>query len=191
MAKQRGHRATKANDSFGTINDNQLYRGKYRDEVYEEDDEVEQEAADPSQKEEEATPEATSFAEPKEGSDTDYKKRYDDLKRHYDAKLEEFKTERQQLLEAQQAGKDSGLTPSQLPKTPQELEEFKEKYPDVYAIVETVSSLQAENRMKELKDEVQSLKGQEQKLKVESAYKDLLARHPDFTDIKTDERFLG
>ena len=191
MAKQRGHRATKANDSFGTINDNQLYRGKYRDEVYEDDDEVEQEAADPSQKEEEATPEATSFAEPKEGSDTDYKKRYDDLKRHYDAKLEEFKTERQQLIEAQQAGKDSGLAPSQLPKTPQELEEFKEKYPDVYAIVETVSSLQAENRMKELKDEVQSLKGQEQKLKVESAYKDLLARHPDFTDIKTDERFLG
>jgi hypothetical protein len=86
MAKQRGHRATKANDSFGTINDEQLYRGKYRDEVYEDDDEVEQEAADPSEKEEEATPEATSFAEPKEGSDTDYKKRYDDLKRHYDAK---------------------------------------------------------------------------------------------------------
>ena len=191
MAKQRGHRANKANDSFGTINDEQLYRGKYRDSVYEDDEEVEQEAADPSDKEEEATPEAQSFAEAKEGSDTDYKKRYDDLKRHYDAKLEEFKTERQQLLEAQQAGKDSGLRPSELPKTPEELAEFKEKYPDVYAIVETVSSLQAESRMKELKDEVQTLKGQEQKLKVESAYKELLARHPDFVNIKTDEKFLG
>lgn len=191
MAKQRGHRANKANDSFGTINNGQLYRGKYRDEVYEEDDEVEQEAADPSEKEEEATPEATSFAEPKEGSDTDYKKRYDDLKRHYDAKIEEFKAERQELLEAQQAGKDSGLSASELPKTPEELEQFKAKYPDVYAIVETVSSMQAETRMKELKDEVQSLKGKEKELKVQSAYKELLAKHPDFNDIKTDEKFLG
>ena len=191
MAKQRGHRANKANDSFGTINDEQLYRGKYRDEVYEDDDEVEQEAADPSEKEDEATPEATSFAEPKEGSDTDYKKRYDDLKRHYDAKLEEFKAERQELLEAQKAGKDSGLTASELPKTPEELEAFKAKYPDVYAIVETVSSMQAETRMQELKEEVSSLKGKEKELKVQSAYKELLAKHPDFNDIKTDEKFLS
>ena len=191
MAKQRGHRANKSNDSFGTINDEQLYRGKYRDEVYEDDDEVEQEAADPSEKDDEATPDAESFAAPKEGSETDYKKRYDDLKRHYDAKIEEFKTERQELLEAQQAGKDSGLTPSQLPKTPEELAEFKAKYPDVYAIVETVSSLQADDRMKELKDEVASLKGKEKTLKVQSAYKELLAKHPDFVEIKTDEKFLG
>jgi hypothetical protein len=62
-------------------------------------------------------------------------------------KLEEFKAERQELIEAQQAGKDSGLTASELPKTPEELEAFKAKYPDVYAIVETVSSMQAETRM--------------------------------------------
>ena len=189
MAKPKGHRANKANDSFGTVNDEGLYRGKYREEVYKDDDDEVAVAEDPSQ--EEATPEKTeSFAEPQEGSDTDYKKRYDDLKRHYDTKLDEWKRERQELAEAQQAGRDSGLNTSELPKTPEDLEEFKAKYPDVYAIVETVSSLQAENRLKALKEEVQTLKGREKELETQSAYKELLNAHPDFNSLKTDEKFL-
>jgi len=189
MAKPRGHRANKANDSFGTINNDQLYRGKYREEVYKDDDEETVEAQDPS--EEEATPEQeASFAEPKEGSDTDYKKRYDDLKRHYDTKLEEWKRERQELAEAQQAGRDSGLATSELPKTPEDLEDFRNKYPDVYAIVETVSSIQADQRLSSLKEEVETLKGREKELEVQSAYKELLHSHPDFPDLRTDEKFL-
>ncbi|MHC4362523.1 MAG: hypothetical protein ACYSTZ_06825, partial [Planctomycetota bacterium] len=90
MAKRvKGHRANKANDSFGTINNNSLYRGKYRDEVYEDEDDeaeetVEAQQADPD----EATPqESTSFVQEKQETDHDYKKRYDDLKKHYDAKV--------------------------------------------------------------------------------------------------------
>lgn len=195
MAKPKGHRANKANDSFGTINNDQLYRGKYRDEVYQDEDddatgEETVESKDPSQ--EEATPEAedTSFAKPKKGSETDYKKRYDDLKRHYDSKIEEWKHEREELANAQQAGRDSGLEASELPKTPEELAKFKEKYPDVYAIVETVSRLQAEDRMKSLKSEIETLKGRETELKIQSAYKELLSAHPDFANLRTDERFL-
>jgi len=30
MAKARGHRANKPNDSFGAINNDSLYRGKHR-----------------------------------------------------------------------------------------------------------------------------------------------------------------
>lgn len=190
MAKPRGHRANKPNDSFGTINDNTLYRGKYRDEVYQDDDEVAT-AEDPST--EEATPEAeedTSFAKPKEGSDTDYKKRYDDLKKHYDSKLEEWKQEREELAKARQAGTDSGLKASELPKTPEDLEKFKAKYPDVYAIVETVSSMQAQSRLEDLKKEIDNLKGREEELEVKSAYKELLSAHPDFPQLKADERFL-
>ena len=61
MAKKvRGQRANKANDSFGTINNESLYRGKYRTEVYEDDDDNEEtqeaQAADP----EEATPQEAS-----------------------------------------------------------------------------------------------------------------------------------
>lgn len=189
MAKPRGHRANKANDSFGTINNDSLYRGKYRDEVYQDDEEVAT-AEDPS---DEATPEAqeeASFAKPKEGSETDYKKRYDDLKKHYDTKLEEWKKEREELAQAQQAGKDSGLKASELPKTPEDLEAFKAKYPDVYAIVETVSSMQAQSRLESLKSEIESLKGREQELEVQSAYKELLNAHPDFPELKANEKFL-
>lgn len=190
MAKQRGHRANKANDSFGAINDDSLYRGKYREEVYKDDDDEVVEAQDPSE-EEEATPEKeTSFAEPKEGSDTDYKKRYDDLKRHYDTKLDEWKQEREELAQTRKAGEDSGLKASELPKTPEELEAFKAKYPDVYAIVETVSSMQAQNKLESLKGEIETLKGREQELEVQSAYKELLSAHPDFQELKTDEKFL-
>ena len=189
MAKPKGHRANKPNDSFGTINDDSLYRGKYREDVYKDEDE-EVKAEDPSQ---EATPEAqedTSFAQPKEGSDTDYKKRYDDLKKHYDSKLEEWKQEREELAKARQAGTDSGLTASELPKTPEDLEAFKAKYPDVYAIVETVSSMQAQSKLESLKKEVESLKSREEQLEVKSAYKELMNAHPDFPELKTDEKFL-
>jgi len=192
MAKQKGHRANKPNDSFGTINDDSLYRGRYRDDVYKDDDDEVVEAEDPSK--EEATPEAQeddSFAKPQEGSETDYKKRYDDLKKHYDSKLDEWKQEREDLMKTRQAGEDSGIAEAELPKTPDELEAFKKKYPDVYAIVETVSSLQAENRLKSLKSEVETLKGREKELKVQSAYKELLNAHPDFQQLKTDEKFLN
>jgi len=189
MAKQKGHRANKANDSFGTINNSSLYRGKYREEVYEEEEETTVEATDPS--EEEATPaEEPSFAQPKEESDTDYKKRYDDLKRHYDTKLQEWKQERAELAETQQAGRESGLPTSELPKTVDELEEFKAKYPDVYAVVETISTMQAENRLNTLKGEIEHLKGREKELEVQSAYKELLHAHSDFENLKMDEKFL-
>jgi hypothetical protein len=193
MAKQKGHRANKANDSFGTINNDQLYRGKYRDEVYEDEEEV-VEAEGPSSENEEATPEAqentTAFAEPAEGSNTDYKKRYDDLKRHYDSKLEEWKREREEIQNAQQVGAQEGVPQADLPTTPDELVEFREKYPDVYKVVETISTIQAESRLKELKSEVEVLKGREQKAQSQAAYQQLLNQHPDFPKLKTDEKFL-
>ena len=188
MAKQKGHRANKANDNFGTINNDQLYRGKYREDVYQDDDEV-VEAQDPS---EEATPEKeATFAEPQTESDTDYKKRYDDLKRHYDTKLSEWKKEKEELAAARKAGRDSGLSTSELPKTAEELEDFKSKYPDVYAIVETVSTLQAESKLSSLQGEIETLKKREKDLEIQSAYKQLVANHPDFPELRNDKAFLS
>ena len=193
MAKPKGHRANKPNDSFGTINDENLYRGKYREEVYKDDDDeqVQVETQDPS---EEATPEETQtqgFAEPQEGSETDYKKRYDDLKKHYDSKVTEWKKEREELESAQRAGMEQGVAINALPKTPEDLEQFKRDYPDVYAVVETISSMTAENKLQELKAEVETLKGREKELEVQSAYKELLSEHPDFPQLKKDPKFVG
>ena len=189
MAKQiRGARANKPNDSFGVMNNPNLYKNKYREEVDkdEDDDVIEEtiEAQDPT--EEVATQEATnSFAEAKE--DHDYKKRYDDLKRHYDKKLDEWKSERDTLESANKVT-DTGV---QMPTTPEELTEFKQKYPDVYKVVQTVASMQAEQKTGDLKEEINSLKQREEDMVVQSAYSDLLSAHPDFQEIKTDEKFLA
>ena len=193
MAKKvRGQRANKANDSFGTINNESLYRGKYREEVYNEDDEaeetVEAQQADP----EEATPqESNSFAEQKQETDHDYKKRYDDLKRHYDDKVNEFKGEIETLRKTmtdRAAEMPRGVTP---PKTIEELEEFKERYPDVFEVVQTVSSMQTETQVAQLREELGSIKEREQELEKQKAFEELLRLQPDFNEIKADDKFLA
>ncbi len=183
MAKQvRGARANKPNDSFGTINSETLYKGNYREEVYkdDEDDTPEVEASEDTEQ-----PESNSFVETKEEKpDHDYKKRYDDLKRHYDKKLTEFEEEKRQLATATQQANVP------MPKTVEELEEFKTQYPDVYGVVETVAAMQANERTSELQKELEVIKEREKETVVQAAYRELTNNHPDFDDIKTDEKFL-
>ena len=191
MAKQvKGVRANKPNDSFGTINEPNLYRNKYREDVYKEDEEEVKENQEAKQDEtdtsKEATPKDQSFVETKEEDGTVYKKRYDDLKKHYDKKLDEWKTERD-ALEAANKVSDTGV---EIPTTPEEITEFRQKYPDVYKVVESVAAMQAEQRAGDLRGEIDSLKKREEDLVVQSAYKELTSQHPDFQEIKTDEKFL-
>jgi len=184
MAKKvRGIRANKPNDSFGTINSETLYKGNYREEVYkdEEDDTPEVEASEDTEQ-----PESNSFVETKEEKpDHDYKKRYDDLKRHYDKKLTEFEEEKRQLAAATQQANVP------MPKTVEELEEFKTQYPDVYGVVETVAAMQANERTSELQKELEVIKEREKETVVQAAYRELTNNHPDFDEIKTDEKFLN
>jgi len=196
MAKARGHRANKVNDSFGTINNDALYKGKYRDEVYKEDDEetnVETQEADPV--EEAATQQeqtGSSFVEAKKepSEDHDYKKRYDDLKKHYDTKVSEFKQEIEGLksgASSQSAQMPQGMSP---PRTVEEIEEFRKRYPEVFEVVQTVSSLHTEAQVSELREQLGTIKEREKELEKQNAYQELLNFHPDFDHIKQDEKFL-
>ncbi len=196
MAKARGHRANKANDSFGTVNNDSLYRGKYRDEVYQdEEDEAGAEAqqdADPAEGQAATQDKGSSFVESKKetSEDHDYKKRYDDLKRHYDSKVDEFKGEIETLRKTmtdRAAEMPQGVTP---PRTQEELDEFKERYPDVFEVVQTVSSMQTETQVAKLREELGTIKEREKELEKQKAYEQLLNAHPDFNDIKADQQFL-
>ena len=194
MAKQiRGARANKPNDSFGVVNNPDLYRNKYREEVDKEDDDddTEVQAQDPT--EQVATQgEGTSFAETKQTEEHDYKKRYDDLKKHYDSKLDQFKSEREQMSSEIQAIKDNMHqlpVGTNAPKSAEELQEFKEKYPDVFDVVETVSGMKTEQTVASLREEIQVVKDRETTLKKEKAYEELMRTHPDFGELKTSEKF--
>ena len=196
MATQvKGVRANKPNDSFGVTNNKNLYRGKYREDVYKDDEEQTEETQDPT--EEVATQEdntsGDSFVEAKQQEEHDYKKRYDDLKKHYDTKLNEFKSEREQLASELEAVKQRayelprGTRP---PKTMEELEDFKERYPDVFEVVQTVSSVQTEAQIAKLRQDLETVKKREKTLEKEKASEELLRLHPDFNDLKSDEKFL-
>jgi hypothetical protein len=117
----------------------------------------------------------------------DYKKRYDDLKKHYDSKLNEFKSREQELIE--EATKNR--TEYKAPKTEEELEQFKNQYPDVYEVVETVAHLQSESKAKVLEERLSKLQERENQLVRQDAEKRLMERHPDFEDIRNSDDFHG
>ena len=112
----------------------------------------------------------------------DYKKRYDDLKKHYDSKLNEFKSREEELL--------GQVTPEYTaPKTAEELEAFKNEYPDVFEVVETVAHLQSESKAKVLEERLSKLQDREEQLIQQESEKRLLENHPDFDDIRNSDDF--
>ena len=120
----------------------------------------------------------------------DFKKRYDDLKRHYDNKLNEWKQEKE-LLNAKLSVEAKKHDIRELPKTEEELSEFKEKYPDVYDVVETISSLQANERVKDIEERLHDLRIKEQEAIVQTAAQQLMNLHPDFEVLKESDVFLS
>jgi len=165
-----------------------MYQNSYRKDL---DKEVE----DPRQAVEdtpEATPQETGFignngTQPNH----DYKKRYDDLKSHYDRKQNENKQKLEELeAKARLAEKSKAMASYTPPKSDEDLEQFKKKYPDVYDVVETISQKQASRQVESLQEEVKTLRKREEDLVVQSAYRELVNAHPDFTELKDSQEFI-
>jgi len=115
----------------------------------------------------------------------DYKKRYDDLKRYYDRKLGEWGSKESELKVQLQENRPK-YTP---PKSKEELEAFKNDYPDIYGVVETVSHLQSQNEVKTLQEELEGLKKANTTLQQREAALELSKYHPDFEEIKESDDF--
>ena len=114
-----------------------------------------------------------------------YKKRYDDLKTHYDSKLNEFKAREQELIQEAVSNRPE----YKAPKSAEELEEFKNEYPDVYEVVESVAHLQSENQVAELQTRLDAMQGRETEILKREAEKDLREKHPDFDEIRNSDEF--
>jgi len=124
-------------------------------------------------------------AKDKPYSKPDYKKRYDDLKSHYDSKLNEFKSREQELLEEAAKNRPNYVAP----KSEEELAKFREQYPDVYEVVETVAHMQSSERTKTLEERLASLQERETELLAKQAEERLMNNHPDFEEIKNSDEF--
>ena len=78
---------------------------------------------------------------------------------------------------------------TKLPKTPEELDDFRKKYPDVYDVVQSISTMNAESKVKEIEGRLEELTEKEQDAIVRTAEQELLAIHPDFTELRATEDF--
>ena len=114
-----------------------------------------------------------------------YKKRYDDLKRHYDQRVSEFK-QREQELEAAARSAQPSYEP---PKTEEELEAFKQEYPDLYSTVESVAHMQSQRQVADLEAQLQSIRQRESEVMRREAETTLKDRHPDYEDLRGSDEF--
>ena len=176
---------TELNNNENQVTDHTPYKGQYRKDVYSEEPEQKTEEQDTST---EATPEQSGFMS---GGDKkpqhDFKKRYDDLKHHYDRTLAENKQKVEELEAKLKVAQQPKFTPT---KTDDELNTFKDKSPDVYGVVETVAHKQANAQVEGLQSEINKLRERETELVTQSAYKELTNAHPDFTALKDAPEFL-
>ena len=159
------------------ISSDSMFFEEPKNKIFKSDDITEVEPEGSVNTEELETKKDTPYKKP------DYKKRYDDLKKHYDSKLNEFKSREEELLNQVKQPEYKA------PKSEEELEKFKNDYPDVYEVVETVAHLQSESKAKVLEERLSKLQEREQQLIRQDAEKRLVERHPDFEDIRNSDDF--
>jgi len=130
-------------------------------------------------------PEVVEEPQDKPYTKVDYKKRYDDLKKHYDGRVNSFKAREDELL----AEVKSNRPKYKAPKSSEEIAAFKKEYPDVYGVVESVSHLQASKELEDLKGELNTLRQVNQSISKEKAEARLARMHPDFEEIRESDDF--
>ena len=161
------------------------YVGEYRKHLLDSDKEPEPDISDLSDIEDTQKVEGMVSKE----QDHDWKKRYADLKSYHDRQRNEW-TQEKELVEAKIRLAEKSNVLSEMPKSFEEIEEFKQEYPEVYGIVETVSKLQAEAKSEELEKRISELNKREEEAQHRTSEAELLALHSDFLDLKTDPEFL-
>ena len=123
--------------------------------------------------------------EPQRKKRTNYKKRYADLNKHYDENGAQIKQREQELM-----AETRSMQPDyEAPKSVEDLEKFKEDYPDLYDTVETVAHLRSEQQVGELREQLSAIQQREAEILKREAETTLRQRHPDFEDIRGDEQF--
>ena len=132
--------------------------------------------------EEEATPKEER---PVNAEEKVFKKRYDDLKRHYDSTVNKHKDDVEKLKRQLEDNADK----INLPKTKEEVDAWKSKYPDVYDIIETIAYTKADEKAKKVESNLKELESQQMAVQRDKAEVELAKIHPDYNDIRADENF--
>ena len=156
------------------------YNNKYKNELDKEDSDDTATTSKDTSSEEEATP---VEERPVNAEDKVFKKRYDDLKRHYDSTISKHKNEVSQLKSQLE---NTEIVP---PKTKEELETWKLKYPDVYDIMKSVAITESKEQAKSVENKLQTLQQAQIEVSKKESELELLKLHPDFKEIRATDEF--
>ena len=116
--------------------------------------------------------------------DAVFKKRYDDLKRHYDETVSKHKDEVLKLKKEREA-----LASKPIFKSKEELEEWRKDYPDMYDSVMQMTTEATMKAKEEMQEELLKIKKQQTALARDRAEVELAKKHPDFKDIRDSSDF--
>ncbi len=116
--------------------------------------------------------------------DAVFKKRYDDLKRHYDETISKHKDEVLKLRKEKEA-----VASKPIFKTKEELEEWRKDYPDMYDSVMQLSTEASMKAKQEMEEELLQIKKQQTSLARDRAEVELAKKHPDFKEIRESSDF--
>jgi len=130
---------------------------------------------------------ATHNTDPEVIENDRYKKRYDDLKSHYDAtvgKLKALEVENETLKQGVPAPR------IEVPETEAELETFLKEYPDLAKVMLKLSEKTVDSRTTDLRKSLETLEQEKNKKIREYGMEVFKAAHPDAGKIKRDPKFL-
>jgi len=128
---------------------------------------------------------ATPEERPVNAEEKVFKKRYDDLKRHYDSTVNKHKDETLKFKRQLEDNTDK----IKLPKTKEEIEAWRTKYPDVYDVIETIAHTKADEKAKKVETGLKELETQQLAVRKDKAEVELAKIHSDYNDIRADEKF--
>ena len=130
---------------------------------------------------EEATPKEEN---PVGGEDAIFKKRYDDLKRHYDETISKHKDDILKLKKENEA-----ISKKPIFKSKEDLEEWRKDYPDMYDSVMQMTTEATMKAKEEMSEELLQIKKQQSALARERAEVELAKKHPDYKEIRENPDF--
>lgn len=132
--------------------------------------------------------EATSSETETESLDPEekvYRKRYGDLKTHYD-KMRNEARETEAKLREELAKTHSEYIP---PKTTEEIEAWKTEFPDLAQVVETIAADEARKADKTIQERLDAVATQEELTRQKAAAQRLKELHPDIDEVRANEGF--
>ena len=139
-----------------------------------------------SSSEQEEEPKAEAQDEDLSAEEKNFKKRYGDLRRHTQEKEKEFQERLDKLTSQLDAASKNELV---LPKSEDEVEAWAKKYPDVAGMVEAIADKKANERSSELDSRLKEIEKLRTQARREKSEAELMAMHPDFAQIRSDDAF--